>query len=213
MATTDINEKEEKHEQIFTSIYERSYWGSNKNTQYKGSSGQGSAIEYNINTYIPFVKKFIIEKNIKTVIDLGCGDFRCGPSLYDDLDIIYNGYDTYKKLIDTHVQTFLPPKYNFHHLDICNKKEEIESGDLCILKDILQHWSVTSIHTTLEYFIQTKKFKYILIANCCHQPNGIDTMKTGEYRPLTCEKEPLKSLGAVKQFNWNSKEVSLITII
>jgi len=35
-------------------------WGNNNNAEYNGSSGEGSAINYNENTYIPFLKKFII---------------------------------------------------------------------------------------------------------------------------------------------------------
>ena len=73
-------------EGLFTEIYEISWWGDNKNPEYKGSSGGGSDVEYNINTYVPFLKKFITENNIKSVIDLGCGDFRCGPFIYNDLD-------------------------------------------------------------------------------------------------------------------------------
>lgn len=46
-------------EQIFTQIYETDHWGSNNNPEYKGSSGPGSSVELNKNTYIPFLRKFI----------------------------------------------------------------------------------------------------------------------------------------------------------
>jgi hypothetical protein len=82
-------------ESVFTHIYENNVWGNNNSTNYNGSSGSGSDIDYNRHNYIPFLKKFIIDNNIKTIIDLGCGDFRCGTLIYDDLDILYNGYDTY----------------------------------------------------------------------------------------------------------------------
>ena len=200
------------HEEIFTSIYTRCYWGSNQDKKYKGSSGQGSALNYNKNTYIPFLREFIKDKNIQTVVDLGCGDFRCGPSLYYDLDIIYHGYDAYKSLIDKHLEEDLSPKYNFYHLDFFGKKEEIIPGDLCILKDVLQHWSTSDINIFLEYLIRTKKFKYILITNCSHQKSVNREIKTGDYRPLTCEELPLKKYGATKQLKWDTKEVSLITV-
>ena len=53
-------------EQIFTNIYETSNWGNNNNSEYNGSSGQGSNIDYNITTYIPFLKNFITTNNIKS---------------------------------------------------------------------------------------------------------------------------------------------------
>jgi hypothetical protein len=43
----------------------------------------------------------INDNNIKNIVDLGCGDFICGKIIYDDLDILYTGYDTYKKVVDS----------------------------------------------------------------------------------------------------------------
>ena len=49
-------------ESIFTNIYDTNEWGNNNNKDYNGSSGEGSDVSVNINTYVPFVKEFI-EKN------------------------------------------------------------------------------------------------------------------------------------------------------
>ena len=84
-------------EDIFTKIYEKSKWGNNHNKEYSGSSGHGSSIDYN-KKYIPLLKRIIIDYNVNNVVDLGCGDFQIGKLLYDDIHIIYTGYDTYKKL-------------------------------------------------------------------------------------------------------------------
>jgi hypothetical protein len=75
-------------ESVFTNLYENKNWGDNNNPEYSGSSGNGSEINYNKDTYVPFLKKFIIDNNIKTVIDLGCGDFKCGRLIYGDLDVL-----------------------------------------------------------------------------------------------------------------------------
>ena len=120
-------------EEIFTNIYEKGMWGSNKNVHYNGSSGPGSTISNNKDTFIPFLKKFIIDNNIKTIVDLGCGDFVCGKLIYDDLNIFYRGFDTYKKVIDYNSTQYPFPKYCFIHLDFCNNKEFIMNGELCIL--------------------------------------------------------------------------------
>lgn len=198
------------HEEIFTSIYERCYWGNNQNSAYKGSSGQGSRVEFNQKTYIPFIRQFISDKKIQTVVDLGCGDFICGEALYNDLDIMYHGYDVYEKMIEFHTSKYSSPKYNFYHLDIFSRKEELIPGDLCILKDILQHWSTNEIYLFLDYLIDTKKYKYILISNCSHKP--FYNIDTGAYRPLKSTELPLKKYGAVKQLTWDTKELSLITV-
>jgi hypothetical protein len=193
-------------------VYEHKLWGNNNIAEYNGSSGGGSTINYNENTYVPFLKKFITDNNIKNIADLGCGDFICGNAIYNDLDIIYNGYDTYDKLIEYHKSTNINTKYNFIHLDFYNNREKIISGDLCILKDVIQHWSLQSIYNFLDYLVQSKKFKYILICNCSHQRRDNTDIQIGDWRPLSYKYLPLKKYNPVLLYNYQSKEVSVIEI-
>ena len=199
-------------ENIFTNVYENSIWGNNNNDKYNGSSGSGSDIDYNKDTYIPFLKKFIVDNNIKNIVDLGCGDFKCGKLLYDDLDILYTGYDTYKKIIDYHSQQYSLQKYSFINLDFYNNKESIISGDICILKDVIQHWSLDNIYKFLDYLVEYKKFKYILICNCCNQTEDNLDIQNGGCRTLSCDYLPLKKYNPIKLYNYHSKEVSVIKI-
>ena len=199
-------------EQIFTNIYENKEWGNNYNTEYSGSSGPGSHIEYNINNYIPFLKHFIHNKNIKSVVDLGCGDFVSGKLIYDELDIIYIGYDTYKKIIIHNLNQYSLPKYSFVYLDFCNNKECIMNADICILKDVIQHWTLINIYTLLDYLIEHKKFKYILICNCCNQVYDNIDIQDGGMNHLSCEYLPLKKYNPIKLYNYHTKEVSVIEI-
>jgi len=199
-------------ELCFTNIYENNVWGNDDIVEYSGSSGGGSSIDYNKDNYIPFLKKFIIDNNIKNIIDLGCGNFKCGKLIYDDLDISYTGYDTYKKIIDYNLTQYLLPKYSFIHLDFCNNKENIINGELCILKDVIQHWSLNNIYTFLDYLVENKKFKYILICNCCNQIQDNTDIKNGDFRNLSCEYLPLKKYNPIKLYNYYTKEISIIEI-
>jgi hypothetical protein len=199
-------------ENIFTNIYETKLWGNNNNTNYSGGSGWGSDVSYNEYAYIPFLRNFINNKNINKIVDLGCGDFRCGPLIYNDLNILYTGYDTYKKLVDYNSNEYLPPKYTFIHLDFFNNKENIVNGDLCILKDVLQHWSVENIYIFLDYLVENKKFKYILISNHSGQTENNLNIIDGDFRPLNCELLPLKKYNCLKLYNYNYNEVSLIEV-
>jgi len=199
-------------EDVFTRIYEYRCWGNNNNTEYNGSSGSGSDINYNKENYIPFLKKFITDNNIKNIVDLGCGDFRCGKLIYDDLDIIYTGYDAYKKVVDYNSKQHLLPKYSFKHLDFCNNKESIIDGDMCILKDVIQHWSLDNIYKFLDYLVECKKFKYIWICNCCDQKQHDIDINNGGWRELSCDYLPLKKYNPTKLYNYHSKEVSVIEI-
>jgi len=198
-------------ENFFTNVYEEKLWGDNKNDEYSGSSGDGSTVEYNKETYVPFLKKYIMNNNIKYIVDLGCGDFNSGKLIYDDLDIIYTGYDTYKKIIDYNSNQHSLPKYSFVHLDFYNKKESIINGDLCILKDVLQHWKMDEIYTFLDYLVENKIFKYILICNCCNQKED-NPNNNSRFTQLSYNFFPLKKYNSVKLYNYNTKEVSVILI-
>jgi len=198
-------------EDFFTNIYEEKVWGHNNTGEYNGSSGGGSCINYNKDTYVPFLKNFIIDNKIKDVVDLGCGDFRCGKLIYDDLNVKYTGYDAYKKLIDYNSNQYSTPKYSFKHLDFYNNKEQIESGELCILKDVMQHWKMEEIYVFLDYLVENKIFKYILICNCCNQMKD-DPENDGRFAHLSISFFPLKKYNPVKLYNYQTKEVSIIEI-
>ena len=197
-------------EEIFTKVYETSFWGDNNNSKYKGSSGEGSDISYN-EEYIPFLKKWINDNNIKSVVDLGCGDFKCGKLIYDDLDIEYTGYDAYDKLIKYHQETFKEDKYNFIHKDIFKSMKELNSADVCVLKDVLQHWKTEDIYSFLDYIVESKKYKYILICNCCNQTKDNQILSTtGHWGQLSCEMFPLKKYNPDKLFTFRAKEICVI---
>jgi hypothetical protein len=195
---------------FFTHIYEHSIWGDNNNSEYRGSSGGGSEIEFNKDTYVPFLKNFIVNRSIKSVVDLGCGDFRCGALIYDTLDITYTGYDTYKRIIDYNSSQHSLPKYRFECLDFYTNKESIVPGELCILKDVMQHWKMDEIYTFLDYIVEHKIFKYVLICNCCNQTQD-NPANDDRSTPLSINFFPLKKYNPVRLFNYNTKEVSLIS--
>ena len=197
-------------EEVFTNIYEKSLWGNNGNQEYNGSSGNGSELDLNKDTYVPFLKKYIIHNDIKSIVDLGCGDFICGPLIYTDLDVIYTGYDAYGKLVEYNSKKNDPQKYTFKHLDFYNKKEEIISGDMCILKDVIQHWTLNNVNSFLDYLVESKKFKHVLITNCTAQAIDNEDIVIGKWRPLSCDFFPLKKYKPVKLYAYGAKEVSVI---
>jgi len=137
-------------------------------------------------------------------VDLGCGDFKCGKYIYDDLNIKYYGYDTYNKIIDHHKKSEYDDRYTFIHLDFFGNKEQLVPADLCILKDVLQHWELNDIYTFLDYLTETKKYKYILICNCDQQYKDNTTISTANFFPL-------KKYNPVIIYTYHTKKVSLIS--
>lgn len=197
-------------EDIFTNIYESEAWGDNNEQDYRGSSGEGSDPLYNKYEYVPFLREFLKTNQIKRVVDLGCGDFRCGPYIYDDLELKYIGYDAYSKVVEYNSKTYSNTKYTFYHLDFCSNPTDISNGDVCILKDVLQHWPLAHIYTLLDSLVSSRKFKYILICNCCNQTEDNTDIDTGRWHALHSKHLPLRKYNAKHLMYYKTKEVSVI---
>ena len=218
---------ENNHIEIFTEIYESCQWGDDKNENYKGSSGSGSLLKNNENTYIPLLRAIIINNRITSVVDLGCGNWLSGKKIYDNLNISYTGYDAYEKLINYNKLQY--PKYDFIHLDITTNIDKIKDAELYILKDVLQHWKNKDIYNFLDNVIKKKKCKYILICNDTadtrvisdnfdisdmkyhYQKHGI----LSSFRPITAYLNPLKKYNPLVlthyvEINSELKQISLI---
>ena len=196
-------------EAVFSDIYERSYWGSNMKAAYRGSSGSGSDPDYN-RQYIEWLRDFIRDRKIQTVVDLGCGDFRCGPLIYEGIPISYTGLDVYRPLIESLQKEY--PGYTFKHLDFFTDLQEAPGGDLCILKDVLQHWSNQDITAFLDSLIRSRKFRWILVCNCAQQKR-VKNIKTGYHRQLSAAFRPLCLFNPTVVFRYETKEVSLIDCV
>jgi len=192
-------------ETVFTEIYKNNIWYPNQ------GSGIGSTIEYNKDTFIPFLRDFIINNKINSIVDLGSGDFECGPYIYNDLTVKYTGYDVYKHHVDNNNIFWKSEKIEFKHLDFYKFRKDIVSADLCIIKDVLQHWEVDKIYTFLDYLVESKKYKYILIINCCGQTEHDTDVLDGGYRPLNSKYYPLLKYNCQEICRYNTKQVNLLT--
>ena len=157
------------------------------------------------------MRNFIKKNNIKKIVDLGCGDWHSTIYMLKDLNTEYVGYDVYKKLIEHNKKVFNNKLWSFNYLDIYNEKEKIEKGDVCIIKDVLQHWNNTEITSVLDYLTEKKMFKYIIICNNNNQSrDNEELLKTGEQRGLSIRYNPLRKYNPKFLFNYLYKEVSII---
>ena len=144
---------------VFDLIYSQNSW-------YGGGSGEGSTVEFNKATYIPFLKNYLSEHQLKTVADIGSGDGQCLIDIYGDMDVKYFGYDCSKFIVTRTKERYENHKYHFELIDGNNPfvyiKKEV---DLVIVKDVLQHWSNARIHAFLSNLKKNVTFKKCLLIN------------------------------------------------
>ncbi|NDB54676.1 class I SAM-dependent methyltransferase [archaeon] len=141
-------------------------------------SGPGSTIE---NTYplIYWLKTFIANNNIYSILDIGCGDLQWIPTLLKDMpEVSYTGVDCVQNIIQKHQEVF--PDYNFICSDIYDRDFEIEGHyDLVLCKDVIHH-RINEIDLILENIDRIKSGAYIII---CPEYLAIDITKVStDYR-------------------------------
>jgi SAM-dependent methyltransferase len=139
--------------ETFTEIYEKNVWGG---TAGEFFSGEGSNEKYAAR-YAETVKKIIAENDIKKIVDLGCGDFRVASQFVSD-DIRYAGCDVVPGLIEHLNKTYGSENIEFYCHNIV--EDELPDGDLCLIRQVLQHLSNREIERILE---NVKEYKYLIV--------------------------------------------------
>ncbi|MBX9688708.1 MAG: class I SAM-dependent methyltransferase [Candidatus Obscuribacterales bacterium] len=146
---------------IFAEIYARNRWGGKPGEYY---SGTGSDSERS-GPYIAALATFIESNGIREVVDIGCGDFRVGAELLQATSIEkYIGIDVVGALIEHNRERFANERIKFECLDAC--RSELPAGELCILRQVLQHLSNSEIKVILQKV--RANYRFVLITE--HHP-------------------------------------------
>ena len=143
---------------------------------------------------------FINSNNIKSVIDLGCGDLQSSYLIYEKLpNINYTGVDCVNSVIENNKRKH--SNYNFLCFDFINQLElikNIKRSDLIILKDVLQHLELQDIYKILDYLVTNISSRFIIITNNGNQKT--DDLNLEEIicgRGLHSNYLPLKKYNAI----------------
>ncbi len=145
---------------VFTEVYNKNMWQGDGGTFHSGSGSNNDLAD----KYSAEVKKIIVDKNIKRMIDLGCGNFNVSKRIVND-NLYYIGVDVVEKLINFNNENYGKENIRFLCGDII--EDELPDADLCIIRQVLQHLSNSQISTILE---KVKKYKYVLITE--HYPSS-----------------------------------------
>jgi 2-polyprenyl-3-methyl-5-hydroxy-6-metoxy-1,4-benzoquinol methylase len=163
--------------EVFSKIYKEDLW--------HGGSGVGSKLE-NVKEYIDILQKYIDKPEVKTVLDLGCGDWQFSKFL-DLSSVSYLGVDVVESVVESNSTSYSASNIKFISRDITTY--EIPKSDLIICKDVLQHLSNKNIVTILIKIITSSKFS--LITNDFNPENADNRdINNGEYRCLDLTLSP-----------------------
>lgn len=156
-----------------------------KNNEWLQGSGLGS-LEKVTKGYRKFIEKFVRKKNIKSVVDFGCGDWQFSKFINWN-GVNYIGFDIVKFLIKDNNDKF--SNKNIHFRLTPKNWHDLPEADLLIVKDVLQHLNNDEVSNFLKIAVQ--KYNYLLITNGTNPKSRInEAIDTGGYRPLDIRLKP-----------------------
>ena len=157
--------------ETFGEIYEKNVWGGEKGEFF---SGEGSTEKYTAE-YVETVKNFITEKKIKKVVDLGCGDFRVASKIVSG-DFHYTGCDVVFSLVKYLNEQHKSETVEFRCINIV--EDDLPEGDLCLVRQVLQHLSNAEISRVLG---NAHQYKHLIVTE--HYPNPTTKIKPNQDIP------------------------------
>jgi SAM-dependent methyltransferase len=167
----------------FQTVYQKQAWG-------KGS-GPGSSPANTIE-YRAFVERFLRANAIRTVTDLGCGDWQFSH-LIDWGHTEYLGVDIVPELVVQIRTKFASPSIRFEEF---TSIENLPGGDLLVSKEVLQH---LPNETVAEYLgVIRRKYRFALITNSVGLATTANAdIKPGGFRALRLQDAPFNAPGAI----------------
>lgn len=138
---------------VFSTIYNTNYWCGPKSR-----SGHGSSL---ITTQIvrDELSKLCASLEIKTVLDIGCGDFYWMRTV-DLHGAEYIGVDIVPEMIKKNCETYADEKHTF--LCLNSAEDSLPKADLVICRDVLMHLSFPTVYKVLQN-IKASGSKYALM--------------------------------------------------
>jgi SAM-dependent methyltransferase len=174
--------------EVFTRIYAENAWGADRpppDPGYPYYSGPGSD-DALAAPYVTCVNRFVDAHGIRAIVDLGCGDFRIGRRLARP-GIAYVGVDLVASLIDANRERFASDSVEFVCRDIVT--EDIPDGELCLLREVLQHLSNAQIAAIVP---KLRRFRWVILTE--NHPGPLGSFVPNRDKPA----------GADTRVLWNS---------
>lgn len=148
-------------EVVFTDIYKNNVWGGTPGTFYSGTGTENPNTKIYINELVSLISK----RQIKSILDIGCGDFTIMSQVIAQTNVSYQGIDVVAPLIEDLKNKHANDQVKFSVVNAVN--EPLPQADLVTIRQVLQHLNNEQIQSILT---KVSRFKYALITE--HVPIG-----------------------------------------
>ena len=167
----------------FRRIYDGQQWGH--------GSGPGSSPANTIE-YRAFVQRFVEANGLRSVTDLGCGDWQFSRFV-DWSQVDYLGLDVVPEIVERNRARFGLPNVRFA---VLSSLADLPGGDLLLAKEVLQH---LPNRTIAEYLAAIRgKYRFALLTNAIEPQALVNRdIEPGGFRPIRLQEPPFNAPGAV----------------
>jgi SAM-dependent methyltransferase len=130
---------------VFDDVYRLNRWGGARGELCSGSGSRGPAADL----YIETVRRFIAERGVKSIVDIGCGDFHVAGRILEAVapDVTYVGLDAAQSAVKANSSRFTRPGVSFRWANAVT--DNLPAADLCLIRQVLQHLSNDQIAAIL----------------------------------------------------------------
>jgi len=163
--------------EIFEDIIKNNRWT-------KHPCGPGSTMKYTTNLREKLVP-FLQSHNIKSILDLPCGDFSWMNTTGISSTLDYIGADIVEPMIQSNKEKY--PGVDFRVLDLTT--DPLPSVDLLFCRDCLLHLSFADIDRVFKN-ISNSKIKYVLMSSWFEDATNERDIVTGKWRYIDFTKSP-----------------------
>lgn len=196
-------------EKAFQTIFNDKSWGTNLDN--RPSSGPASWIRMAQPFSDWLFGEFLVQNNIQRIVDIGCGDWQYMREM-DLSEYSYIGVDCVKDIVTYNNRKFGKQNVEFIHNDGSNA-DNLPTGDVYVVKDVMQHWTNIYVVNFLKKVIAQKKCRFIVVVNDYQQETETQDVKhLGDTRPLNSQLNPLKQFDPEVIKCYGSKQISVIHI-
>lgn len=175
---------------VFTKIYDNQVWNMGQNDS---KSGLGSS-----NSWTICIRKYLIQlvrdKNIKSMIDVSCGDWFWMKTIRSSLNCYYLGIDIVESVIKENKNSYSDKTTVFLCSDFLSYLKTLpdKSVDLLLCRHTLEHLPESY---NLEFINEAKRVSnYLLLTtHTVSTQNRNLQIPQESYRPINLNLEPYKS--------------------
>jgi Mannosyltransferase putative len=186
--------------EAFGQVYASGLWDSAE------CSGAGSSPR-EARPYLDLVNALIKLSGWRRVVDLGSGDGYIASRLEAPEVVAVECHHPHVQRLRT-----ASPEKQWVHLDLDRDRDQLPSGDVALLKDVLHHWPTRVIRDWLAWAQTCGKWRWLICTQDRHQDADDDDCPLGGHRPLDRAMEPLRSFPFEPVGDYLHKSVLLLPI-